>query len=57
MPGACHLLSSQDAFDNLVEMHGISTRANWFSEINSLVSSNDPSIVNDLNDIMKTFKP
>ena len=57
MPGACHLLSSQDAFDNLVEMHGISTRANWFSEINSLVSSNDPSIVNDLNNIMKTFKP
>ena len=46
----------KEAFDNLLKLQKISSKVNWFNEMNSLLSTEDPEVVNELTDIMQKFK-
>jgi len=47
----------KEAFDNLISLQSLTSKTNWFSEINSLMNSEDPSIIQELQSIMEQFKP
>ena len=40
----------------LLRLHTESTKIDWFGEMSSLMSSDDPDVIDDIQDIMKTFK-
>ena len=42
--------------DILLSLHSKSTEADWFNEMNSLLASDDPDIISDIQDIMETYK-
>ena len=42
--------------DILLRLHTESTKADWFNEMNSLIHSDDPNIIYDIQDIMQTYK-
>lgn len=46
----------KEAFDNLLKLQKISSKVNWFNEMNSLLSTEDPEVVKELTDIMQKFK-
>ena len=42
--------------DILLRLHTESAKTDWFSEMSSLMSSDDPDIIYEIQDIMNTFK-
>ena len=42
--------------DILIQVHTESARTDWFNEMNSLLGSDDPDIIYEIQDIMQTFK-
>ena len=42
--------------DVLSNLHSESGKINWFSEMTSLLNSDDPDIIYEIQDIMQSFK-
>ena len=46
----------KEAFDNLLKLQKLSSKADWFNQMNSLLSTEDPEVLKELTDIMQQFK-
>ena len=51
----CHPVL-KEAFNNLITLQKLSGKAEWFSEMNSLLSTEDPEVIKEISDIMLKFK-
>ena len=46
----------KEAFENLLKLQKLSSKADWFNQMNSLLSTENPEIVKELTEIMQKFK-
>ena len=46
----------KEAFENLLKLQKLSSKADWFNQMKSLLSTEDPEIVKELTEIMQKFK-